>query len=140
MEWTYSELLQKARPFLEFDGEVILSTRLFQTNPLFVSIDPVQVHGELEFNSSDRWTKVQFRVNSTLHMKHSLTGEPVELHLTSDADVEFTFNRIADHDEQIIADRLVIDLDEQIAIAILLDVPLQIVHEGEIPSNGIIPW
>lgn len=141
MEWTYSELIQKARPFLEFEGEVQLSPKLFQQNPLFRAIDPVYVHGDLEFNSGDRWTKVRFHVSSTLHMLHSITGEPVDLHLESDAEIEYTFNREADHDEQIIADKLIIELDEQIAIAILLDVPLQIFHEGEIPdTKGIIPW
>lgn len=141
MEWTYSELLIKARPRLNFHETVILSPDLFRSHPLFRAVDPVLVEGELVFDSAERIAKVEFTATTILHMKNSWTGDPVDLPLKSQLDVEYTFNREPDHEDQLVAERQTIQLDEQIAVALLLDVPLQIANEGFVPPNGgVIPW
>jgi uncharacterized metal-binding protein YceD (DUF177 family) len=141
MEWTYSELLQKARPRLTFDDDVVLSPDLFRSHPLFLAVNHVHLQGELEFNSSERWVKVSGNINAVLRMKNSYTGDPVELPLHAELDVEYTFNREPDHDDQLVAERFTLNLDEQIAVALLMEVPFQIVNDGFIPpEGGVIPW
>ena len=135
MKWTRSELLKNS-VHVNFDEDVTIDAHAFDGNLLIEDAKDVHVSGSGFLDDENDRFYCELRVEGTMIVPDSITGEAIEYPFVSESNETYSFEETDEEDTRVVSGE-VIDLMDAIIDAILLEVPLEVsdVQEGEYPEG-----
>lgn len=130
MRWTRSELLASPSDKVEFDEDVRVDSSEFHLTSRIRDVKNVHVSGEGFLDPDTDRFYADMHITGVMICPDAISDEDTEVPFETDSEEEYSFAPTEEDGVRIVNDEI-IELLPAVAQAILMEVPLQVIREGQ---------